>query len=97
MLDWRRRFDKEGISWEFQDPSMHCRATPDLWQVGLNLTPEPENPTTKPTQAYFLVRWRPPYRFRMVSINDGPSPGCTERDPRADDPKRRLFSIQEWQ
>ena len=96
MLDWRGKFDKEGMTGEFLYPTMHCQATPDLWQVGLALTPSGESANAKPTQAYFLVRWRPPYRFRMVSVTDKPSPDCTERDRGADDPKRTLFPVQEW-
>jgi hypothetical protein len=96
MLDWRGKLDKEGMTGEFVYPTMHCQAIPDLWQVGLSLTPGAESPNAKSTQAYFLVRWRPPYRFRMVSVTDKPSPDCTERDRGADDPKRSLFSVQEW-
>ena len=87
MLDWRKKSDKPGIAGEFLNPTMHCRAAPDLWQVSLELGAD---------QSYFLVRWRPPYRFRMVAVTDKPSPDCTERDPRADDPDRRFFPVQEW-
>ena len=96
MRDWRGEFDKERATGEFLYPTMHCNTTPDLWQVGLDLTPDAEGPNTKPNQVYFLVRWRPPYRFRMVSVTDKPSPACTEKDAGADDPKRRLFPVQEW-
>ena len=41
-------------------------------------------------KVYFLVRWRPPYRFTMVSVSDRPSPDCTEKDPEADE-ARSLF------
>jgi hypothetical protein len=65
MLDWRGKFVKEGMTGEFLDLTMHCQATPDLWQVGLSLTPGAESANAQPDQAYFLVRWRPPYQFRM--------------------------------
>lgn len=62
----------------FVYPTMHCQ-TPDLWQVS----------TSAPT--YFLVRWRPPYRFTMTAVSDHPWPKCTEKDPQADEP-RTLFA-----
>jgi hypothetical protein len=96
MLEWRRKFDKDDISGRFIDPTMHCQATPDIWQVGINFTGQSESADSKPNQAYFLVRWRPPYRFRMVAVSDKPSPDCTEKDHRADDPERRLFPVQDW-
>ena len=67
----------------FTDPTLHCPATPDLWQVGLT-TGKPE------VSVYFLVRWRPPYNFSLLQIRDTPSPACTEKDPAADEP-RTLF------
>jgi len=78
---------KRGYDKQHPDPgglfgeTMHC-GTPDLWQVTLSDT-------------YFLVRWRPPYRFTMVGIGDDPWPRCTEKDPEAD-AWRTLFATQEW-
>jgi hypothetical protein len=63
------------------DPTLHCKRQPDLWQVATE---------TEKNRWYFLVRWRPPYHFTMVSVSDQPSPDCTERDPEADEP-RSLF------
>jgi hypothetical protein len=96
MLDWRAKFDKDGIAGEFVYPTLRCSASPDLWQVGLDFTPDSESANPKRNLAYFRVRWRPPYEFRMVGVSDKPSPDCTEEDRRADDPKRRLFPVQEW-
>jgi hypothetical protein len=96
MLDWRSKFAKVNIFGQFIDPTMHCRGTPDVWQVGINFTDKSEKADAQQNQAYFLVRWRPPYRFRMVAVSDKPSPDCTERDRRADDEKRLLFPVQEW-
>jgi hypothetical protein len=64
--------------------TLHCERRPDLWQVGLPYETPPK---------YFLVRWRPPYRFTMVQALDAPSPDCTEKDPEADAP-RTLFPGQ---
>ena len=96
MSDWRSKSVRDGMTGDYLDPTMQCRAMPDLWQVGLSLASEPESPNAKPDQVYFLVRWHPPYQFRMVAVTDKPSPDCTERDRRADDPNRRLFPVQDW-
>ena len=79
MLDLHEKLGKR--SGEFVYPTMHCPATPDLWQVGVDLG----NPATFPPKAtnYFLVRWRPPYDFRMVDVGDQPWPQCTEKDREA--------------
>jgi len=66
----------------------HCRTSPDLWQIGLNLSEKNKG------MVYFLVRWQPPYRFTMVRVQHQPSPSCTE-DDRADE-YRTLFPIQDW-
>ena len=68
---------------EFDEPALHCNK-PDLWQVTTYLDDE------RKKGAYFLVRWRPPYRFTMVSVGDRPSEDCTERDPAADE-RRSVF------
>ncbi len=69
---------------EFLYPTRHCMEMPDLWQVGVEL----------PQPTYFLVRWRPPYTFRMVDISVHPRPECNEEDREADEP-RTLFAGQE--
>ncbi len=61
---------------------MHCPKSPDLWQVGVSQDDEPNK--------YFIVRWRPPYRFTMVETRDNPRPECTEEDPEADE-RKTLF------
>ncbi len=71
-------------------PTTHCSDRPDLWQV--NLTSGFE---TAGTSMYFLVRWRPPYRFTMVDASDHRWPACDELDPRADE-LRTLFPSQDW-
>jgi hypothetical protein len=73
--------------------TMHCK-TPDLWQV----TVEPYNPEKNfapEAKAYFLVRWRPPYRFTLTGVSGTPWPACTQEDREADE-WRTLFSTQEW-
>lgn len=62
-------------------PVWHCTDRPDLWQVDV------------PEDYFFLVRWRPPYRFRMVEVRRTPAADCTERDPAADK-SRSLFLNQ---
>jgi hypothetical protein len=86
MLDWHERLGKR--SGEFTYPTLHCPATPDLWQVGADFG----DPLTFPLKAtnYFLVRWRPPYNFSMVEVSDQPWPQCTEEDRKADE-ARTLF------
>ena len=74
---------------EFVYPTMHCPSTPDLWQVGLDFNPHFNTPPS-PETIYFLVRWRPPFRFSMVNVSNHPWPGCTEKDPSADE-DRTLF------
>jgi hypothetical protein len=96
MLEWREKFDKEDLHGEFLYPTMHCTGTSDLWQVGLELTDEWASAKARTSQTYFLVRWRPPYQFRMVALNNLPFPDCTVKDPGADDPKRLLFPVQDW-
>ena len=48
-------------------------------------------PGQSPKGVYFIVRWRPPYVFSMVKVSAAPTPGCTEKDPGADDEPRTLF------
>ena len=69
-------------------PTRSC-SEPDLWQVGM------ESDDNKPAPVYFLVRWRPPYKFRMVQSSRRPFPNCKTEDPKADEP-RTLFPVQDW-
>ena len=92
MREWHERLHKSG---ELIYPTMHCPATPDLWQVGVDFS-DPQPPVGSPPKGtYFLVRWRPPYRFTMVQVGDHPLPECTEEDRNADDEHRALFPVQE--
>jgi hypothetical protein len=68
-------------------PPRHCTLHPDLWQQTVA-----EDWQAK-KQVYFLIRWRPPYRFTMVDARDHPWPDCTEEDREADEP-RSLFVAQ---
>jgi len=96
MREWHQRLHKGLISGEFIYPTMHCPKTPDLWQVGVDFSDPPTPIGEKPKGTYFLLRWRPPYTFRMVEISDHPWPNCTEEDRNADDEPRTLFPVQEW-
>ena len=84
--DWHAKLHKDSVSGEFIYPTMHCPSMPDLWQVGVNFS---DSPSAKST--YFLVRWRPPYRFTMLQVSDRPSPTCTEEDRNADDEHHTVF------
>jgi hypothetical protein len=71
----------------------HCEIA-DLWQVSFETWNAQKNFDTN-TAVHFLVRWRPPYHFKMVNISDKSWPGCTQTDPEAD-AWRTLFATQEW-
>lgn len=81
LRQWHRKLHTDFVSGMFTNPTTHCQ-TPDLWQVTFE-------------SLYYLVRWRPPYHFTMVSVSDKPWPRCTQEDPEADE-WRTLFSTQEW-
>ncbi|HEY3744427.1 MAG TPA: hypothetical protein VGL53_31505 [Bryobacteraceae bacterium] len=74
-------------------PTMHCPTAPDLWQVGFDLSDPPTDFDKPPVGTYFLVRWRPPYRFSMVSISAKADPRCTDADPDSDNPRFTLLPI----
>jgi len=74
----------KGPFWEFGDPTLHCEKQQDLWQVSTVVGENGKQP------VHFLIRWRPPYHFTMVSASDHPSPDCKEEDREADEP-RSLF------
>lgn len=87
--DWHTRLHKDFVSGEFLCPTMHCPTTPDLWQVGFG--------AADAGMTYFLVRWRPPFRFSIVQVADHTWSTCTEEDPQADDESRTLFPVQDQQ
>jgi hypothetical protein len=91
LQEWHRRIHSDSPNGEFDDPTLHCPTNPDRWQVGINL--DPASGKGKQVPTYFLIRWRPPYRFTMVNISNRPFPGCTEKDPEAD-ASRTLFPGQ---
>jgi hypothetical protein len=78
--------EHQGPFGEFGFPTQHCEQQPDLWQV------KTEEGETGEKDVYFLVRWRPPFHFTMVDARDNGSPGCTEIDKEADEP-RSLFPV----
>lgn len=92
LKQWYGKLHADFVSGEFGE-TMHC-ATPDLWQV--TVTPHDAQKNFAPGHdVYFLVRWRPPYHFTMVSISDKTWPRCSEKDLDAD-AWRTLFATQEW-
>jgi hypothetical protein len=73
----------------FHHPRMHCPKQPDLWQIALA--------NEDRTSTYFLVRWRPPYEFTVVDVNDHPWPECSELDrTEFSFPSGTLFPVQNW-
>jgi hypothetical protein len=90
MRDTHKKLHKDPTFGEFIYPTTHCPSTPDLWQVGVDLSDPPAPFGEEVKGMYFLVRWRPPYRFTMVGVSDHPNSACTERDPSADE-RRTLF------
>jgi hypothetical protein len=91
MLAWHKKLHHDNISGNFIYPTMHCPATPDLWQVGVDFS-DPPTPVGAPSkEVYFTVRWRPPYNFSMLQVSDTPSATCTQEDREADDSPQTLF------
>ena len=88
-----QKLHRHFVAGEFDPPTLHCD-TPDLWQVSLEPRDEKKDFAPEPL-VWFLVRWRPPYRFSMVGVSDHPWPHCTQKDPYADQ-WRTLFATQEW-
>ncbi|HLY57341.1 MAG TPA: hypothetical protein VKS60_17395 [Stellaceae bacterium] len=82
------RFHADHIYGEYLDTTRRCPVLGELWQVGIefhNLATSISTGT-----AYFLVRWRPPYRFAMADARTTPDARCTELDEGADQ-DRTLF------
>ena len=89
MRDFHAKLHKEFVSGEFIYPTMHCPLRPDVWQVGVDFG------EASPATTYFLVRWRPPFEFRMLEVAEHSWQECTEEDRRADDEPRALFPLQD--
>jgi hypothetical protein len=87
LQTWHGKVHADSIGAEFEDPTKHCQ-TPDLWQVGVTFG-------DAKAATYFLVRWRPPYRFTMMNVSDKPWPLCNQPDPQADE-WRTLFPTHFW-
>ena len=83
------------VSGSFVAPTRACTVRPGLWQVAITLgSSEEERDQRLPT--FFLVRWEPPFRFRLADIADKPFPECFQPDPAADE-WRTLFAGHGWQ
>lgn len=83
---------REGIApytAEFLGQALQCRKQSDLWQVGIQIKLEDQNSTP----LYFHVRWRNPYRFRMVSIGKEPWNDCLD----ANDPNGQNRDLLFWE
>lgn len=66
--------------------ALRCRGDRDLWQVAVSF---PEARAGK-RQAWLLVRWNQPYRFRLAAIAARPWPNCGD-DADPDGRQRRLL------
>jgi hypothetical protein len=85
LLGWHKKLHQDHTFATSISPALHCRATADLWQVGFDFS-DPPTPSDKPAVgAYFLVRWRPPFRFTMVSISNHADSKCNEKKSGSDD------------
>lgn len=69
-----------------EDEPQHCRDQIDLWQIGLKIwrSPRVQEAEAEEEDVYFLVRWRPPYRFQMIDAAKTPRADCEEPDPDAE-------------
>ena len=65
MRDWHKKLRNDRVFGQFM-PTRHCPSAPDLWQVGIDLSSPPTPFDKPPAGTFFLVRWRPPYRFTHV-------------------------------
>lgn len=83
LHEWRRKH--AGNFNEFGSPSCHCKGHPDQWQVSTDYGKDGDQ------RVYFLIRWRPPYRFTMLAVGDKPWADCTEEDPEADEEHDLFF------
>lgn len=80
LRPWHARLHgRLGHAASYLGPTTRCPARPDLWSVGLTRDPDAEQPEA----IWFLVRWRPPYRFSMAGIGATPPAGCGEPAPQA--------------
>jgi hypothetical protein len=93
LQQWHRKLHADFVAGDFDCPTMHCQ-TPGLWQVTVAPSNAQKNSESEP-DVYFLVRWSPPYHFKMVEISDKGWPRCNQKDPEAD-AWRTLFNTQEW-
>ena len=87
---WHDQLRADYRSGELLGPTRRCSRAADLWQVGLRF-----GDADKPTDVYFLVRWQPPYRFRLVEVANRAWRECATDDPEADE-RRTLFPVQDW-
>jgi hypothetical protein len=77
LKQWYDRLHREDGMGDFPDPAVRCTSSPNLWQIGTHFQDAPK--------IYYLVRWREPYNFTMVGINDTPFSDCTMVDPKGDE------------
>ncbi len=84
----KRHLDASG---PFIDDTKNCRKDRAFWQVSLGIGGDREHQE----DTYFIVRWRPPYRFEMVDVRTTPRTDCNQPDPSVDS-GQTLFPIQDW-
>lgn len=59
------RLHRDDAMGDFPDPPVECAVDPELWQIGIRLH-------GVAGETFYLVRWRQPDHFAMVSIADLP-------------------------
>ncbi len=84
LKEWQAARATGARSAQFGKPTLHCKMEPDLWQVSTEMG----DAVTQ--EVYFVIRWRRPYDFTMVSAGVAPRKECKEEDPAADE-RRSLF------
>jgi hypothetical protein len=80
----KRMHREESFEGGMYTATVYCEKRPEHWQVGLDWWELHGKAMVETKHMYFLVRWLPPYRFRMAGVSDHPWTGCTQQDPEAD-------------
>ncbi|HEY1757774.1 MAG TPA: hypothetical protein VGG72_20550 [Bryobacteraceae bacterium] len=65
LESWHRKLHRDDGLGDFPDPPVQCSSDPALWQIGIRLH-------GVPAETFYLVRWRQPDRFTMLTIAEHP-------------------------
>jgi hypothetical protein len=86
LKEHHEKRDKKKHPSSVDEETTHCLAQPNVYQLGLSYGPEQK----QKQEFYYLIRWRPPYRFTLVDVRSEPVADCLYPDPAADQ-QRSLF------